>query len=74
MGDTYTIPAASFLFGIYLMDNVLSVRSAIQLSNRAEKLHEVQQKVRQHLAARRPELGGQGPPRIESVTFNPWTI
>ena len=57
VGDTYTIPAASFLFGIYLMDNVLSVRSAIQLSNRAEKLHEVQQKVRQHLAAAAQSLG-----------------
>ena len=39
------------------MDNVLSVRSAIQLSNRAEKLHEIQQKVRQHLAAAAQSLG-----------------
>ena len=51
IGEKYTVPAASFLFGIYLMDNILSVRSAIQLSNRTEKLHQLQQEVRQHLAA-----------------------
>ena len=59
VGDTYTIPAASFLFGIYLMDNVLSVRSAIQLSNRTEKLHQLQQEVRQHLAAATEGLEGK---------------
>ena len=57
IGDTYTVPAASFLFGIYLMDNILSVRSAIQLSNRTEKLHQLQQEVRQHLAAAAENLG-----------------
>ena len=43
IGEKYTVPVASFLFGIYLMDNILSVRSAIQLSNRTEKLHQLQQ-------------------------------
>lgn len=59
IGDTYTVPAASFLFGIYLMDNILSVRSAIQLSNRTEKLHQLQQEVRQHLAAAAENLEGK---------------
>ena len=57
MGDKYTVPAASFLFGIYLMDNILSVCSAIQLSNRTEKLHQLQQEVRQHLAAAAESFG-----------------
>ena len=59
IGDTYTVPTASFLFGIYLMDNILSVRSAIQLSNRTEKLHQLQQEVRQHLAAAAENLEGK---------------
>ncbi len=59
IGDTYTVPAASFLFGIYLMDNILSVRSAIQLSNRTEKLHQLQQEVRQHLTAAAENLEGK---------------
>lgn len=33
------------------MDNILSIRSAIQLSDRTEKLHQLQQEVRQHLAS-----------------------
>lgn len=49
VGPAYTIPAASFLFGLYLMDNVLSIRSAIQLSNRLADLQKVQQEVRAHL-------------------------
>ena len=57
IGEKYTVPAASFLFGIYLMDNILSVRSAIQLSNRTEKLHQLQQEVRQHLAAAAESFG-----------------
>ena len=51
IGEVYTVPTASFLFGIYLMDNILSIRSAIQLSDRTEKLHQLQQEVRQHLAS-----------------------
>lgn len=56
VGSTYTIPVASFLFGIYLMDIVLSVRSAIQLSTRLEKLHALQQEVREHLLSTAKEL------------------
>lgn len=59
IGEKYTVPAASFLFGIYLMDNILSVRSAIQLSNRTEKLHQLQQEVRQHLAAATENFEGK---------------
>ena len=33
LGPTITVPLASFIFGIYLMDTVLSIRSAIQLSS-----------------------------------------
>ena len=49
IGSAYTIPVASFLFGLYLMDNVLSVRSAIQLSHRLDDLQKVRQEIRSHL-------------------------
>ena len=39
----------SFLFGLYIMDNVLSIRSAFQLSHRLDKLAKLQQEIRQHL-------------------------
>lgn len=39
LGNGVVVPLASFLCGIYLMDTVLSVRSAIQLGDRLEKLH-----------------------------------
>ncbi len=61
VGDTYTIPAASFLFGIYLMDNVLSVRSAIQLSNRTEKPTRSSRGA--PAPGRRPQAWGTRPPR-----------
>ena len=53
IGPQYTVPIASFLFGLYIMDNILSIRSAFQLSHRLDKLAKLQQEIRQHLA----ELG-----------------
>ena len=38
-----------FIFGLYIMDNVLSIRSAFQLSHRLDKLQKIQQEIRQHL-------------------------
>ena len=35
IGPQYTVPIASFLFGLYIMDNVLSIRSAFQLSQKS---------------------------------------
>ena len=57
LGSAVIVPLASFISGIYLTDTVLSVRSAIQLSNRTEKLHQLQQEVRQHLAAAAESFG-----------------
>ena len=49
VGPAYTIPAASFISGLYLMDITLSVRSAIQLSTRLDKLRQLRQEVKDHL-------------------------
>ena len=49
IGPEYTVPVASFIFGLYIMDNVLSIRSAFQLSHRLDKLQKIQQEIRQHL-------------------------
>lgn len=38
LGAAITVPLASFIFGIYLMDTILSVRSAFQLSSQMGKL------------------------------------
>lgn len=38
LGSAITIPPASFISGIYLMDIIFSVRSAIQLSTQLDKL------------------------------------
>lgn len=43
------IPLASILFVIYLADIVLSVRSAIQIGNRLEKLHAIQDELTEKL-------------------------
>ena len=64
IGSAYTIPVASFLFGLYLMDNVLSVRSAIQLSHRLDKLAKLQQEIRQHLDEKAQLYGA----RVEELT------
>ena len=38
LGAAITVPLASFIFGIYLMDTILSFRSAFQLSSQMGKL------------------------------------
>ena len=63
----YTVPVASFIFGLYLMDNVLSVRSAFQLSHRLDKLQKIQQEIRQHLDEKPPSCSGSMP-RLEELT------
>ncbi len=45
LGSGVIVPLASFLCGIYLTDTVLSVRSAIQLGNRLEKLHALKEQL-----------------------------
>lgn len=55
LGPDVTVPLASFLFGIYLADAALSVRSAVQLNGRLEKLHALQSEVRSHLAEQTDE-------------------
>lgn len=42
LGAAITVPLASFIFGIYLMDTILSVRSAFQLSSQMGKLRKLQ--------------------------------
>ena len=56
VGPAYTIPVASFISGLYLMDITLSVRSAIQLSNRLDKLHQLRQEVKDHLSQAAAQL------------------
>ena len=46
---------ASFIFGIYLMDTVLSIRSAIQLSSQMGKLRELQSELKDYVAEKREE-------------------
>ena len=50
LGPTITVPLASFIFGIYLMDTVLSIRSAIQLSAQMGKLRELQSELKDYVA------------------------
>ena len=68
IGEKYTVPAASFLFGIYLMDNILSVRSAIQLSHRLDDLQKVRQEIRSHLEEKAAQLQQKYEGRLEEVT------
>ena len=55
LGSTITVPLASFIFGIYLMDTVLSIRSAIQLSSQMGKLRELQSELKDYVAEKREE-------------------
>lgn len=55
LGSGVIVPLASFLCGIYLTDTVLSVRSAIQLGNRLEKLQELKEQLKAQLAERAEE-------------------
>jgi len=55
LGASLTVPLASFVFGIYLMDTVLSVRSAIQLSAQMGKLRALQSELKDFLAEKREE-------------------
>lgn len=55
LGSAVTIPLASFISGIYLMDIVFSVRSAIQLSTQLDKLRAMQGEFREYLAEKREE-------------------
>lgn len=64
IGPQYTVPIASFLFGLYIMDNVLSIRSAFQLSHRLDKLQKIQQEIRQHLDEKAQLYGN----RVEELT------
>ena len=64
IGPQYTVPIASFLFGLYIMDNVLSIRSAFQLSHRLDKLAKLQQEIRQHLDEKAQLYGA----RVEELT------
>ena len=50
-----TVPLASFIFGIYLMDTILSVRSAFQLSSQMGKLRELQTELKDYVAEKREE-------------------
>ena len=64
IGPEYTVPVASFIFGLYIMDNVLSIRSAFQLSHRLDKLAKLQQEIRQHLDEKAQLYGA----RVEELT------
>ena len=64
IGPEYTVPAASFIFGLYIMDNVLSIRSAFQLSHRLDKLQKIPQEIRQHLDEKAQLYGN----RVEELT------
>ena len=55
LGAAVSIPLASFIFGIYLMDTALSVRSAIQLSAQMGKLRALQSEIRGFVAEKREE-------------------
>ncbi len=67
LGAAITVPLASFIFGIYLMDTILSVRSAFQLSSQMGKLRKLQSRAQglcrrkargnqEHKAERRAEV------------------
>ena len=64
IGPEYTVPVASFIFGLYIMDNVLSICSAFQLSHRLDKLQKIQQEIRQHLDEKAQLYGN----RVEELT------
>ena len=55
LGAAITIPLASFIFGIYLLDTAPSVRSAIQLSSQMGKLRELQTELKDYVAGKREE-------------------
>ena len=55
LGAAITVPLASFIFGIYLMDTILSFRSAFQLSSQMDKLRELQAELKDYVAEKREE-------------------
>ena len=55
LGAAITVPLASFIFGIYLMDTILSFRSAFPLSSRMGKLRELQAELKAYVAEKREE-------------------
>ena len=55
LGAAITVPLASFIFGIYLMDTILSFRSAFQLSSQMGKLRELQTELKDYVAEKREE-------------------
>lgn len=55
LGAAITVPLASFIFGIYLMDTILSFRSAFQLSSQMGKLRELQAELKDYVAEKREE-------------------
>ena len=55
LGAAVSVPLASFIFGIYLMDTALSVRSAIQLSAQMGKLRALQSEIRGFVVEKREE-------------------
>ena len=68
IGPQYTVPIASFLFGLYIMDNILSIRSAFQLSHRLDDLQKVRQEIRSHLEEKAAQLQQKYGGRLEEVT------
>ena len=58
------MPARNVRMGLYIMDNVLSIRSAFQLSHRLDKLAKLQQEIRQHLDEKAQLYGA----RVEELT------
>ncbi len=63
LGYAVSVPLASFIFGIYLMDTVLSVRSAFQLSAQMGKLRALQTELKDFLAEKREESLERGAER-----------
>ena len=55
LGAAITVPLASFIFGIYLMDTILSFRSAFQLSSQMGKLRELQTELKDYVAEKLEE-------------------
>ena len=55
LGAAITVPLASFIFGIYLMDTILSFRRAFQLSSQMGKLRELQAELKDYVAEKREE-------------------
>lgn len=55
LGAAVSVPLASFVFGIYLTDIVLSVRSALQLSHQFDKLRAMQGEFKEYLSEKREE-------------------